>query len=144
MEVAEDGPLVEWVAVGVEREEGDAQGGEAPEISGPALDPVVPSVAEEKDPDRAHGADEYVPQYGVVVAAHVVLDLDTEDQPPDRPEHDRQQQADRADGASNAQVGHHQGARAFQQLLDRRVHSVGPTSRSGETLPAADSSRAGR
>ena len=69
-----------------------------PKFAGPALDPVVSPVAEQEDADRAHRADEHVPQRGVVIAAHVVLDLDAEDQPPHRPEHDRQEQADRADG----------------------------------------------
>jgi hypothetical protein len=30
VQIAEDGPLMEWIAVGVERAEGDPQGGEAP------------------------------------------------------------------------------------------------------------------
>jgi hypothetical protein len=40
----------------------------------------------------------------MVVAAHIVLDLDTEDQQPHRAKHNRQEQADDTYGASYAQV----------------------------------------
>src|SRR5271165_853437 len=107
--------------------EGYPQGGETPEVPGPAFDPVVTPVAEQEDPDRTHRADEYVSQWGVVVTAHIVLNLDAEHQPPHRAQHDRQQQTDSAYGASYAQVGNDQGVSALRQLLDRWLHWFGPT-----------------
>ena len=127
VQVAEHGPLVEGVAVGVEWAEGYPQGGETPEVPGPAFDPVVTPVAEQEDPDRTHRADEYVSQWGVVVTAHIVLNLDAEHQPPHRAQHDRQQQTDNAYGASYPQVGNDQGVSALRQLLDRWLHWFGPT-----------------
>src|SRR4051812_30604719 len=109
---------MEWITVRIEREQSNSQGGQAANIARPTLDPVVTSVAEQEDPDGTHRADEYVSQAGVVVAAHIILDLDPEDEPPHRAEHDRQEQTDGADRATYTQVGNDQGVRAFRQEFD--------------------------
>src|SRR6516165_4453804 len=52
----------------------------------------------------------------MIIAAHVVLNLDAEQQPSYRTKQDRQEQTDGTDRASNAQIGNDQGARAFGQI----------------------------